>query len=91
MLSLSATGYLRVKSVHVIAVISWMAGILYLPRLFVNHCGVAVGSPESELLKGMERRLLRDVYKRQVLGRQAGAGGKPPALQFLIDSRRAFG
>ncbi|MEJ1159711.1 protoporphyrinogen oxidase HemJ [Prosthecomicrobium sp. N25] len=48
-----------VKALHVIAIISWMAGMLYLPRLFVNHCGVAVGSPESQLLKGMERRLLR--------------------------------
>lgn len=47
------------KALHVIAVISWMAGLLYLPRLFVNHCTVKIGSPESELLKGMERRLLR--------------------------------
>jgi putative membrane protein len=54
-----ASAYLWIKALHVIAVISWMAGMLYLPRLFVNHCGVAVGSPESELLKGMEQRLLR--------------------------------
>lgn len=51
--------YLWVKALHVIAVMSWMAGLLYLPRLFVNHVGLAVGSPESELLKGMEARLLR--------------------------------
>jgi putative membrane protein len=51
--------YLWVKAFHVIAVIAWMAGMLYLPRLFVNHCGVAPGSPESEMLKGMEGRLLR--------------------------------
>jgi putative membrane protein len=51
--------YLWIKALHVIAVIAWMAGMLYLPRLFVNHAGVAVGSPESELLKGMEQRLLR--------------------------------
>jgi putative membrane protein len=50
--------FLWVKSLHVVAVISWMAGLLYLPRLFVNHVGLAVGSPESELLKGMERRLV---------------------------------
>lgn len=48
-----------VKSLHVIAVISWMAGMLYLPRLFVYHCGVAPGSEASETFKVMERKLLR--------------------------------
>jgi putative membrane protein len=43
---------------HIIAVISWMAGVLYLPRLFVYHCQVEVGSAQSELFKTMERRLL---------------------------------
>jgi putative membrane protein len=47
------------KALHVIAVISWMAGMLYLPRLFVYHAAVAAGSGESEMLKVMERRLLR--------------------------------
>jgi putative membrane protein len=51
--------YLWIKALHVIAVIAWMAGMLYLPRLFVNHVGLPVGSAESELLKGMEYRLLR--------------------------------
>lgn len=51
--------YPWIKALHVVAVISWMAGMLYLPRLFVNHAAQAVGSPESELLKGMEQRLLR--------------------------------
>jgi putative membrane protein len=48
-----------IKSLHVIAVISWMAGMLYLPRLFVYHCGVAPGSEASETFKVMERKLLR--------------------------------
>jgi len=48
-----------IKALHVIAVIAWMAGMLYLPRLFVYHCEVPVGSPQSEMLKVMERRLLR--------------------------------
>lgn len=51
--------YLWMKALHVIAVISWMAGMLYLPRLFVYHCGVAVGSEASETFKVMERKLLR--------------------------------
>ena len=48
-----------IKAIHVIAVISWMAGRLYLPRLFVYHCDAAPGSELSETLKVMERRLLR--------------------------------
>ncbi|PWB66940.1 MAG: protoporphyrinogen oxidase HemJ [Bradyrhizobiaceae bacterium] len=50
--------YLWLKAVHVIAVISWMAGMLYLPRLFVYHCAAEPGSPQSETFKVMERRLL---------------------------------
>jgi putative membrane protein len=51
--------YLWVKAFHIVAVIMWMAGMLYLPRLFVYHCQVTKGSPESERFKLMERRLLR--------------------------------
>ena len=45
------------KAFHVIAVMSWMAGMLYLPRLFVYHCGAEKGSRQSETFKVMERRL----------------------------------
>ncbi len=51
--------YLALKAVHLIAVISWMAGLLYLPRIFVYHCQVKAGSETSELFKIMELRLLR--------------------------------
>lgn len=51
--------YLWVKAFHIVAVIAWMAGMLYLPRLFVYHCETQPGSPESERFKRMERRLLR--------------------------------
>lgn len=51
--------YLWVKAFHVIAIIAWMAGMLYLPRLYVYHAQVKVGSDTSELLKVMEHRLLR--------------------------------
>ncbi|MBV1706846.1 MAG: protoporphyrinogen oxidase HemJ [Hyphomicrobiales bacterium] len=54
-----ASWYLWVKALHVIAVISWMAAMLYLPRLFVYHAGAARGSEQSETFKVMERRLLR--------------------------------
>ncbi|WP_341704213.1 protoporphyrinogen oxidase HemJ [Ferrovibrio sp.] len=53
--------YLWLKALHVIAVIAWMAGMLYLPRLFVYHCQVAPGSEASEKFKLMERRLLRAI------------------------------
>ena len=51
--------YLWLKALHVIAVISWMAGMLYLPRLFVYHADTEVGSDQSETFKIMEYRLLR--------------------------------
>jgi putative membrane protein len=53
--------YPWIKALHIIAVISWMAGLLYLPRLFVYHCDVPRGSPESERFKVMERRLLKQI------------------------------
>jgi putative membrane protein len=49
--------YLWLKAVHLVAVIAFMAGMLYLPRLFVYHASVPKGSPQSELFKTMERRL----------------------------------
>ncbi|MBI5909033.1 MAG: protoporphyrinogen oxidase HemJ [Betaproteobacteria bacterium] len=49
--------YLSLKALHIIAVISWMAGMLYLPRLFVYHADAATGSEQSETFKVMERRL----------------------------------
>ncbi len=51
--------YMWMKAAHVVAIISWMAGMLYLPRLFVYHCEAKPGSELSETLKVMERRLLR--------------------------------
>src|SRR5258708_12190812 len=53
--------YEWIKALHVIAVISWMAGMLYLPRLFVYHCEAGAGSKQSETFKVMERRLLKAI------------------------------
>jgi protoporphyrinogen IX oxidase len=50
-----------IKAFHIIAVIAWMAGMLYLPRLFVYHCAAEKGSIQSETFKVMERRLLRGI------------------------------
>ncbi len=53
--------YLWIKSLHVVAIIAWMAGMLYLPRLFVYHADTEPGSRQSETFKVMERRLLRGI------------------------------
>jgi putative membrane protein len=53
--------YEWIKAFHIIAVIAWMAGMLYLPRLFVYHCEADVGSMQSETFKVMERRLLKAI------------------------------
>jgi protoporphyrinogen IX oxidase len=60
--------YLWLKAFHVIAVIAWMAGMLYLPRLFVYHCGAELGSVQSETFKVMERRLLRIIINPAMVG-----------------------
>lgn len=53
--------YEWIKALHIIAVIAWMAGMLYLPRLMVYHCAAEVGSVQSETFKVMERRLLKAI------------------------------
>ncbi|MEI9804473.1 MAG: protoporphyrinogen oxidase HemJ [Pseudolabrys sp.] len=73
--------YLYFKAFHIIAVISWMAGLLYLPRLFVYHCSAKPGSEQSEIFKVMERRLLNFIMTPAmavVLAARAGAGDSGP-------------
>jgi protoporphyrinogen IX oxidase len=53
--------YLWIKALHIIAMIAWMAGLLYLPRLFVYHCEAEHGSNRAAMLEIMERRLLRAI------------------------------
>ena len=53
------TLYLWIKALHIIAVISWMAGLFYMPRLFIYHTDAEPGSVQSETFKVMERRLLK--------------------------------
>ena len=53
--------YLYVKALHIIAAVSWMAGLLYLPRLFVYHADTDIGSVRAETFKVMERRLLKSI------------------------------
>ena len=50
-----------IKAAHIISVIAWMCGMLYLPRLYVYHAGAKPGSELSETFKVMERRLMRGI------------------------------
>ena len=59
--------YEWVKAFHVVAIISWMAAMLYLPRLMIYHCGTTVGSEQSETFKIMERRLLKAIMTPAML------------------------
>ncbi len=61
LLDFASNWYAWIKWLHVISAISWMAGLLYLPRLFVYHCAAPAGSPTSETFKTMERRLMRGI------------------------------
>ena len=53
--------YPWIKALHIISVVAWMAGLLYLPRLFVYHAEAPIGSDKAETFKIMERRLLRGI------------------------------
>lgn len=76
--------YEWLKALHILAVISWMAGMLYLPRLYVYHAGASPGGELSETFKVMERRLLRAIINPAMVVTWAtglalafGAGGGP--------------
>ncbi len=74
--------YLLLKALHLIAVIAWMAGMLYLPRLYVYHSQVKPGSEASELFKVMERRLLRLIINPAMIA----AWGLGIWLAFVADA-----
>jgi protoporphyrinogen IX oxidase len=88
--------YLWLKALHVIAVISWMAGMLYLPRLFVYHAGTKPGSEQAETFKVMEGRLLKFIMTPAmivtwlagialvVLGQWVGAGWLQAKLALVL-------
>jgi putative membrane protein len=76
------------KAAHVISVIAWMAGMMYLPRLFVYHAGAGVGSEKSETFKIMERRLYRGITTPAMVA--TWVFGVAMAVHGLIDWSTAW-
>jgi putative membrane protein len=76
--------YSWLKALHILSVIAWMAGMLYLPRLYVYHAGAARGSELSETFKTMERRLLRGIMN-PAMGAVYVFGGLLAATPGLVD------
>jgi protoporphyrinogen IX oxidase len=81
--------YPWVKSLHIIAVIAWMAGLLYLPRLFVYHAGSPSGSNRAVMLEVMERRLLHGIML-PAAAMAYGFGFVLAATPGVIDWRRGW-
>ena len=75
--------YEWIKAFHIIAVIAWMAGMLYLPRLFVYHCAAETGSVQSETFKVMERRLLRAIINPAMVATWVFGLGWPGSALIL--------
>jgi putative membrane protein len=78
--------YLWLKAAHIVSVIAWMAGMLYLPRLFVYHASAAPGSPRSETFKTMEARLYRYIMA-PAMAATWGFGFALAITGHLIDAR----
>ncbi len=87
--------YEWIKALHVIAVIAWMAGMLYLPRLFVYHCEAEGGSKQSETFKVMERRLLKAIINpgndRDMVSGTLPRLGRPFVFGGLVSRQAAAG
>ncbi len=84
MLDLLSDFHLWIKALHIVAVIAWMAGMFYLPRLYVYHADATVGSELSETLKVMERRLLRAIINPAMMLAWI-LGGLMLAMPGLVD------
>ena len=76
--------YPWIKALHIISVIAWMAGMLYLPRLFVYHSSARIGSDKSETFKVMERRLLYAIIVPSMIA-SLGFGGLLLITPGVID------
>ena len=76
--------YVWLKALHIISVVAWMAGLLYLPRLFVYHCAAEPGSQEAKTFEIMERRLLRAIMTPAMI-LSLGFGGALLSQPGVVD------
>jgi protoporphyrinogen IX oxidase len=83
-MSFLASAYPWIKALHIISVIAWMAGLLYLPRLFVYHADAPVGSPQAETFKVMEAKLSRIILLPAMIATIL-FGGMLAGIPGLID------
>jgi protoporphyrinogen IX oxidase len=84
-----AAAYLWIKALHIISVVAWMAGLLYLPRLFVYHAEATIGSDKAETFKVMERRLLRGIMLPAAIAAII-FGGLLAATPGIVDWHRGW-
>jgi putative membrane protein len=84
-----AATYPWIKSLHIVSMVAWMAGLLYLPRLFVYHADAPVGSDRSETFKVMERRLLRGIMTPAMIA-TIGFGIVLAATPDVVDWRMGW-
>jgi putative membrane protein len=84
-----ASAYPWIKGLHIIAVISWMAGLLYLPRLFVYHAEVPPDSARALMLQVMERRLLRGIMAPAIVLTYV-FGGLLLSMPGVVDWQRGW-
>ena len=84
-----AAAYPWLKALHIVAVIAWMAGLLYLPRLYVYHADVPPGSRRAAMLEIMERRLLRGIMLPAIV-MTYGFGGMLLSVPGVVDWRQGW-
>ena len=84
-----ASAYPWIKSGHILAVIAWLAGMLYLPRLYVYHAMAPIGSDRSATFKIMERRLLRGIMNPAMIATLV-FGGLLALTPAVVDWRRGW-
>ena len=83
------TAYPWIKALHIVSVVAWMAGLLYLPRLFVYHAAASPASDTAETFKIMERRLLRGIMNPALVA-VVVLGGLLAMTPGVVDWRQAW-
>ena len=84
MMAWLSAAYLWIKAFHIVAIVAWMAGLLYLPRLFVYHAEAPAGSEQAQTFTVMERRLLNGIMN-PALALTVGLGALLAVTPGIVD------